>query len=32
MHIFAIKKASPGYLLVWIGFDWVGAKGFKPAT
>ena len=27
-----IKKASLGNSLVWLGFDWVGATGFEPAT
>ena len=26
------KKESLGNSLVWIGFDWVGATGFEPAT
>ena len=26
------KKASLGNSLVWLGFDWVGATGFEPAT
>ena len=29
---FSNKKASLGNSLVWLGFDWVGATGFEPAT
>ena len=30
--IISNKKASLGNSLVWLGFDWVGATGFEPAT